>query len=98
MKELIDVYTAEMARKDYEENNLVVKATKYYVKFAEGMIEKKAKEGRNQWGFNFTNDSPMQSLFEECIPDICHELVARGFRVTVRPNRNCGGHWISIRW
>ena len=47
MKELIGVYTTEMARKDYEENNIVVKATKHYVKFAEGMIEKKAKEGRN---------------------------------------------------
>lgn len=38
------MYTAEMAHKDYEENNLVAKATKHYVKFAENMIEKKAKD------------------------------------------------------
>lgn len=88
------MYTAEMAHKDYEENNPVVAGTKYFVKFAEDMIEKKAKEGRNQYGFSFDN-SP---LFEECIPDICHQLVTRGFRVVVRPNRNCEGHWISIRW
>lgn len=58
------MYTAEMAHKDYEENNPIVKATKYYVKFAEGMIKRKAKEGRNQWGFSFVDDSSMQSLFE----------------------------------
>ena len=92
------VYTAEMAHKDYEENNPVVKATKHYVKFAEDMIKRKAKEGKNQWGFSFLNNSSMQSLFEKCIPDICHELVTRGFRVTVRPNRIREGHWISIRW
>ncbi len=92
------MYIAEMARKDYEENNLVVKATKHYVKFAERMIEKKAKEGRNQWEFGFVDSSPMKLLFDKCVPNICQELTERGFKVTVNPNRNHKGYCISFKW
>ena len=87
------MYTAELARRDYEKNNITLIRTRRFIKWAEQRIEEKAKQGGNKYSFSFVDDE----YFEECIPGICEYLTKNGFFVQVYTSLK-GYQYIIVEW
>lgn len=94
MKELIGVYTAEMARKDYEENNLVIKNSKKIIALLENRIRERANEGKSSLCCIF-NNSPE---FKQYIPYINQYLKSGDYNFGIFSDRERKDFCISIKW
>lgn len=73
------MYTAEMARKDYEENNFTIRCSNYLIGNIERKIEEYAKKGNNFYGVCY----PEQENIEECVPYIIDYFEKIGYFVEV---------------
>lgn len=93
MKELIDVYTAEMARKDYEENKFVIRCSKYLIDSIERKIEEYAKKGNNFYGAYYYE----QENIDEYAPYIIDYFEKNGYSVEVRKDTR-GVTAFRFRW
>lgn len=87
------MYTAEMARKDYEENNFTIRCSNYLISSIERKIKEYAKKGENFYSVCY----PELENIDECASYIIDYFEKNDYSVEVRKD-TCGGTTFRFRW
>lgn len=87
------MYTAKMARKDYEENNFTIRCSKYLIDGIERKIEEYAKKGNNFYGVCY---SELENI-NEYAPYIVDYFEKIGYSVEMRKDTR-GVTVFEFRW
>lgn len=74
------MYTAEMAHKDYEENNFTIRCSNYLIDSIERKIKEYAKKGENFYGVCY----PELENIDECASYIIDYFEKIGYSVKTR--------------